>query len=86
MNNFIFKSPRRLIKNSAIDIGTVMFKLECIQKEQRHQRCDLQDINKKIMKLLIDKHLQMQVDDYFEKDPFGSQFRTANQIKEEDEI
>ncbi len=44
-----------------------MTKLEAIQKELRHQRCDLKDINLKLMKLMIDKHLQMQVDNYFEE-------------------
>ncbi len=43
-----------------------MTKLEAIQKELRHQRVDLQDINRKLMKLLIEKHLQMQVDKYFD--------------------
>jgi len=46
-----------------------MTKLESIQKELRHQRVDLQEINRKLMKLLIDKHLQMQVDNYFEETP-----------------
>ncbi len=34
--------------------------------------------------ITIDQNLQKTVDDYFEKDPFGSQFRTANRIKEEE--
>ncbi len=63
-----------------------MTKLENIQKELRHQRQDNKDIKLMLNKLLVDKHLQAQVDDYFEKDPFGSSFRTANQIKEEDDI
>ncbi len=86
MTNFIFKSANRLIKNSPLTEGYLMTKLESIQKELRHQRCDLKDINMKLQKLMIDKHLQLQVDDYFEKDPFGSSLRTANQIKEEDEL
>ncbi len=45
-----------------------MTKLESIQKELRHQRVDLQEINRKLMKLMIDKHLQMQVDNYFDED------------------
>ncbi len=63
-----------------------MIKLVNIQTELRHQRQDNKDIKLMLNKLLVDKHLQMQVDDYFEKDPFGSSFRTATQIKEEDEI
>ncbi len=69
MNNFIFKSPRRLIKNSSINIGaTLLLKLEYIQKELRHQRQDNKDIMLMINKLLIDRHLQMQVDEYFKED------------------
>ncbi len=86
MTNFIFKSANRLIKNSPLTEGYLMTKLENIQKKLRHQRQDNKDIKLMLNKLLVDKHLQMQVDEYFEKDPFGSQFRTATQIKEEDEV
>ncbi len=66
MNNFIFKSPKRLIKNDSIQLmGTVLLKLEFIQKELRHNRQDNKDIMLMINKLLVDKHLQMQVDEYF---------------------
>ncbi len=68
MTNFIFKSANRLIKNSPLTEGYLMTKLESIQKELRHQRVDLQEINRKLMKLMIDKHLQMQVDEYFTND------------------
>ncbi len=68
MTNFIFKSANRLIKNSPLTEGYIMTKLESIQKELRHQRCDLKDINLKLMKLMIDKHLQSQVDAYFDED------------------
>ena len=68
MTNFIFKSANRLIKNSPLTEGYIMTKLENIQKELRHQRVDLQEINRKLMKLMIDKHLQLQVDEYFEND------------------
>ncbi len=66
MTNFIFKSANRLIKNSPLTEGYLMTKLESIQKELRHQRCDLKDISLKLQRLMIDKHLQMQVDNYFE--------------------
>ncbi len=66
MTNFIFKSANRLIKNSPLTEGYLMTKLESIQKELRHQRCDLKDINMKLQKIMIDKHLQMQVDTYFD--------------------
>ncbi len=85
MTNFIFKSANRLIKNSPLTERYLMTKLEMIQKELRHQRQDNIDIKLMLNRLLIDKHLQTQVDEYFEKDPFGSSLTTANQIKEEDE-
>ncbi len=69
MTNFIFKSPRRLVnKNSPLTEGYIMSKLESIQKELRHQRQDHKDISLKLDRLLIDKHLQMQVDTYFDGD------------------
>ncbi len=68
MTNFIFKSANRLIKNSPLTEGYLMTKLESIQKELRHQRVDNQDIKLMLNKLLIDKHLQMQVDKYFDED------------------
>ncbi len=68
MNNFIFKSPRRLVKNSSISLGILDRRLELIQTEMRHQRSDLHDITGMLNRLLIDKHLQMQVDNYFDRD------------------
>ncbi len=69
MDNFIFKSANRLIKNSPITSDNLMYQFEIIKKEQRHQRSDLQDIKRMLNKLLIDKHLQQQVDTYFEDNP-----------------
>ncbi len=69
MTNFIFKSANRLIKNSPITIEALDRRLGHIQVEQRHQRQDLSDIKRMLNKVLIDKHLQHQVDDYFEDDP-----------------
>ncbi len=68
MTNFIFKSANRLIKNSPLTEGYLLTKLEAIQSELRHQRQDHKDMSLKLEKLLIDKHLQMQVDNYFEGD------------------
>ncbi len=65
MTNFIFKSSRRLIKNESINIGLLNNQIKIMMREQRLQRQDLQDIKRMINKLLIDKHLQMEVDDYF---------------------
>ncbi len=68
MTNFIFKSANRLIKNSPITEGYIVDKLNHIQIELRHQRQDHRDMSLKLEKLLIDKHLQMQVDNYFTDD------------------
>ncbi len=38
-----------------------------MMREQRLQRQDLQDIKRMVNKVLIEKHLQMEVDDYFDK-------------------
>ncbi len=70
MTNFIFKSPRRLIKKLAnTPDEIVIFKLSIIQKQNRDLRQDMVDIKLMINRLLIDKHLQMQVDTYFEDKP-----------------
>ncbi len=53
-------------------IITQMRILEFVQTEQRHQRSDLKDINGKLDRLLVDKHLQMQVDEYFKDNPDGN--------------
>jgi len=68
MTNFIFKSANRLIKNSPLTEGYIMTKLQSIQLELRHQRQDNKDIKLMLDKLLIDKHLQMQIDTYFDED------------------
>ncbi len=68
MNNFIFKSASRLIKNSPTTLDTLMFQLQVIQKQNRLLRSDVHEISLKLERLLIDKHLQMQVDNYFEED------------------
>ncbi len=69
MKNFIFKSDNGLTKNSSIRID----KLDILQKNVLYctHRLDaiessIKDINNKLERLLIDKHLQMQVDEYFE--------------------
>ncbi len=69
MNHFIFKSPKRLIKNESLNLDNLMRKFDFVLSEQRHQRSDLQDIKRMINRLLIDEHLQTQVDKYFEEDP-----------------
>ncbi len=64
MKNFIFKSSEEdsgLIKN-------LFNKLDMLLSEQRQQRQDLSIIGGNIRKLLIDKSLQKQVDEYFDED------------------
>ncbi len=67
MTNFIFKSPKRLIKNSPTP-SAVLGQLKIIQSQNRYLRQDLVDVKLMLNKILIDKHLQMQVDEYFDKD------------------
>ncbi len=66
MTNFIFKSPRRLIKNSPITQDALLGQLKIIQSQNRFLRQDLVDVKLMLNKLLIDKHLQMQVEDYYD--------------------
>ncbi len=66
MKNFIFKSANGLIKNDSICIERLDRKLDMIQTEQRANRADNVDIKRMLNRLLIDKHLQLEVDKYFE--------------------
>ncbi len=70
MTNFIFKSPRRLTKNidNTPEVNLMLGQLKVIQSQNRMLRQDLVDVKLMLNKLLIEKHLQMQVDDYYEKD------------------
>ncbi len=72
MNNLFFKSSTGLTKNSSINSESLDRKLEFMLKEQRHQRTDLTEIKRMINRLLIDEHLQQQVDTYFEEQPEDS--------------
>ncbi len=68
MTNFIFKSANRLIKNLPITNDHLAGQLNLVLSELRHQRSEHREMSLKLEKLLIDKHLQMQVDTYFDKD------------------
>ncbi len=72
MNKLFFKSDNRLIKINSVDLGNLikdyLTQVKVIQKQNRELRQDLVDIKLMLNKLLIDKHLQMQVDEYFDKD------------------
>ncbi len=79
MNKFLFKS-------TDADFQKLIFnKLEMLLAEQRNQRHDLRILQQTVNKLVTDENLQKQVDNFFEKDPFGSHFRTANKIAEDDD-
>ncbi len=72
MKNFIFKSTR--------DFHKILFnKLDIIQSEQRHQRQDNVQILYLLNKLLVDKNLQKQVDQYFEEDETSPQTEQVEQ-------
>ncbi len=73
MNNFIFKSRTRLIKNSSYTNASLMEKLLVMQSQLRLLRSDLAGVNGKLDRLLVDKHLQFQVDDFYDKNPNGSE-------------
>ena len=45
-----------------------MNQLKIVQSQNRYLRQNLVDVKLMLNKLLIDKHLQMQVDEYFDKD------------------
>ncbi len=68
MTNFIFKSANRLIKNSPFTPEDLIRRFDQVQTEQRYARSDLQMISRKLDRLLVDKHLQLQVDDYFQNE------------------
>ncbi len=66
MINLLSKSANGLMRNESVNLDN---RMKSIQAEQRHARSDLQDIKLMLNKLLIDKHLQAQVDDYFQENP-----------------
>ncbi len=65
MNNLFSKSANRLLEKSSINLATLERQLGMLLTEQRKQRGDLKTINDKLDKIMVDKHLQMQVDEYF---------------------
>ncbi len=60
MTNFIFKSQGTYKK--------LCLKLDIIQAELRHNRQDMVNVMHQLNKLVTDKHLQQQVDEYFDED------------------
>ncbi len=68
MTNFIFKSPKGLIKNVDNTPNlNILGQMKIIQSQCRFLRQDIVDMKLMLNKLLIDKHLQMQVDEYFDE-------------------
>ncbi len=75
MKNFIFKSEA--------DFHKIIFnKLEIIQSEQRHNRSDISMVLHMLNKLVVNRNLQKQVDDYFDDEETSHQ--TDNEDKEPD--
>ncbi len=68
MINLLSKSPKGLMRNESGTLDHLLRQLILVLAEQRHQRSDLQDIKRMINRLLIDEHLQQQVDQFFEDD------------------
>ncbi len=70
MTKFIFKS-------NASDFQKISQSIETLQKNVLYITYRVDMILKKINTLDTDKGLQKQVDEYFEKDPFGSSFKES---------
>ncbi len=72
MNKFLFKS-------TDADFQKLNQLLETIQKNVLYLTYRTDAIIKTLNKMVIDKDLQHQVDEYFEKDPFGSAFKESQE-------
>ncbi len=70
MKNFIFKS-------TGADLQKMFQYLETQQKNTLYLTYQVDKILKILREESTDKGLQQQVDEYFEKDPFGSAFNEA---------
>ncbi len=67
MKNFIFKSIET-------DLQKIHQSLDIIQKNVLYLTYRMDTVTKYLSKERTDTRLQKQVDEYFEKDPFGSAF------------
>ncbi len=61
MKNFIFKS-------NDSDLQKMFQQIETIQKNVLYLTYQIDIVNKRLMKIVVDKDLQTQVDEYFEDD------------------
>ncbi len=75
MNKFLFKS-------TDADFQKLYTVLETIQKNVLYLTYRTDTILKQVTKLVVDKDLQKQVDEYFEDDPFASGFTEAQKAKD----
>ncbi len=64
-NSFLVGQPTNK-KNIQSTSDILIFKITSIQNQNRDLRQDMVDIKLMLNKLLIDKHLKMEVDRYFE--------------------
>ncbi len=74
MNKFLFKSTEA-------DFQKLFQQLVTIQKNVLYVTHQVDYIRQQINKLVTDKDLQKQVDEYFEEDPFGSSFNESQKEK-----
>ncbi len=70
MNKFLFKS-------TDADFQKLFQLLVTIQKNVLYSTHRIDLVVRELNKLTTDKRLQTQVDEYFEKDPFGSAFKES---------
>ncbi len=70
MTKFIFKS-------NASDLQKISQSIETLQKNVLYITYRTDSMLKMLKTLTADKGLQTQVDEYFEKDPFGSAFNES---------
>ncbi len=69
INSFLVRQrTNKKIVQQDLDSLNFLGKLDMLLKEQRCQRYDLKILSEKLDKLLVDKHLQKQVDTYFDED------------------
>ncbi len=72
-------------KSIDTDLQKFVSILETVQKNVLYSTYRIDTILKTLNKIVVDKDLQHQVDEYFEKDPFGSSFIEANKAKDDSE-
>ncbi len=74
MTNFIFSRSETTSKKLANTLSVIL-------SEQKHQRCDLQEIKFMLHKLLTNKDLQTTVDEYY-SNPTHAPLRGSEIVEE----